>query len=178
MLLEFMTDTLTGLLDTAALWGVTPLWGGRSLPRHRKFSKVEMEKHDHDWGELIHTVRAACRRYEQACLRGNLEQASRVYAEIQEYKTPVSYAYGQWRRHGSWPRYFQVNGGLLHTTITCRTINVHTIIKLLSHLSGVPLEVVRQDWQLCRHCGHIATGDVPDEWRMRVLRQWHLIRKD
>lgn len=60
-----------------------------------------------------------------------------------------------------WPlgRYYRVAGGVLHSSIICRCINIHTVVELMPNLSGMPPGVVGRTHKLCRHCGYKAHTD-------------------
>jgi DNA-binding transcriptional ArsR family regulator len=95
--------------------------------------------------------------------------------QLKELGDAIVYAHKGWQQHGRWNRYYQVPAGSIHTTITCRTINAQTRLRILPHLSGLPLEEMANACKLCRHCGSKPTGMVPDPLSEQGLRRRRLI---
>ena len=110
-------------------------------------------------------------------LRGDRERAQAALNELDALAERVFYAYRVWERRGRWNRYYRVaNSDLMHTGLTCRSINPNTIAWLDWKLSGLPRHVVAEHYSLCRHCGRQDTGDITTEMFRDFFREHYLGR--
>lgn len=120
----------------------------------------QAQRDDIEWFELIREVKRKAKRFEQATRRGDKPTADLIEAELQHLGEQVLYAMRRWVRHGGWTRYYQVRGGVVHTSLACKTLGLHTVLELMPELSTKPIAEVAAAHKMCRRCGHRKTIEM------------------
>jgi hypothetical protein len=126
-------------------------------------TSLDAQEHDREWTVLISEVRRLAKRYEAAQLRGDQLAADVLRYELGQLRGQVIYAHRRWQRLGSWTRYYQVRDGVLHTSMACRSIGLHTIMRCLPELSMMDTKDVARQYKMCRHCGHRESRAYADD---------------
>ncbi|SHW95262.1 Uncharacterised protein [Mycobacteroides abscessus subsp. abscessus] len=132
--------------------------------------RAEIVEHERYWAQVVTELRNLRRKLEHARWRGDKEGAEDIAAQMRSHAPGLMYAHRRWERHGRWNRYYQVPSGAVHTTLTCRCINIETTLRPLPRLAGLRRARVASKYKLCRHCGTKTTADVPDALIQKVLR--------
>ncbi|QSM01177.1 hypothetical protein SEA_NANOSMITE_153 [Mycobacterium phage Nanosmite] len=130
-------------------------------------SKEHMAEAVGEFAELFNEIRTFRKQRDRLAAerKHDLVQAmgprGRILADM------VNNALKTWLRGGEFDCYFMVTSGAVHTTFFCRTINLHTLIKPLPQLAGLPRdEVVGMGYRMCSHC----MKRTPEQMHQKVVR--------
>lgn len=152
------------------------LEGWTSTPvEYERLTRAEVVEHERYWAEMVLKARSLRRKYDRAVWLKDIKRAESLAEALRSLGPSMLYAHGRWERHGRWNRYYQVRGGAVHTTLTCRCINGETVLNPLPQFAGRSRQFIADRYKLCRHCGDTHTGDIPADRAYRSFKAYLLI---
>jgi hypothetical protein len=142
----------------------------------KPYSRAQIREHDKEYAPILRQMRDLLRTHDAMVRRGDQDRVDAALVGLHELRDYVLYQHRIWTERGRWNRYYQVQSdGAAHMSLTCRTVTNSTLVYLNWTLSGMDRRSVAEILKLCRHCGGVDTGDVPESVFQQFFREHHLL---